>query len=179
MIDFLGTYLPEFFYVLCGLVSFDTAYRATKNEEARIGTSLFWFLLGVIFTFGKIIPSVGVGVLLVLMGCLTVLKQVKMGSFVESTPEFRKKASERVGNKIFIPAVAIGVVALLLSFIQYSSDGIYFVFRQVVIKLTSDGEGWMCFGLYDSSRELTLDGAGLTWEWNSEVGTAPWLMLSL
>ena len=105
MIDFLGTYLPEFFYVLCGLVSFDTAYRATKNEEARIGTSLFWFLLGVIFTFGKIIPSVGVGVLLVLMGCLTVLKQVKMCSFVESTPEFRKKASERVGNKIFIPAV--------------------------------------------------------------------------
>lgn len=46
-------------------------------------------------------------------------------------------------------------------------------------QLTSDGEGWMCFGLYDSSRELTLDGAGLTWEWNSEVGTAPWLMLSL
>lgn len=43
MIDFLGTYLPEFFYVLCGLVSFDTAYRATKNKEARIGTSLFWF----------------------------------------------------------------------------------------------------------------------------------------
>ncbi len=54
MIDFLGTYLPEFFYVLCGLVSFDTAYRATKNKEARIGTSLFWFLLGVIFTFGKV-----------------------------------------------------------------------------------------------------------------------------
>lgn len=46
-------------------------------------------------------------------------------------------------------------------------------------QLTSNGEGWMCFGLYDSSRELTLDGAGLTWEWKSEVGTAPWLMLSL
>lgn len=46
-------------------------------------------------------------------------------------------------------------------------------------QLTSNGEGWMCFGLNDSSRELTLDGAGLTWEWKSEVGTAPWLMLSL
>lgn len=32
MIDFIGTYLPELFYALCGLVSFDTAYRATKNE---------------------------------------------------------------------------------------------------------------------------------------------------
>lgn len=137
MIDFLGTYLPEFFYALCGLVSFDAAYRATKNEEARLGSSLFWFLLGVIFMFGKIIPPVAVGILLVVMGCLTALKQVKMGSFVESTPEFRQKASDRVGNKIFIPAVAIGLMALILSFIQYTGDGFYFAFRSIVIKLFS------------------------------------------
>lgn len=46
-------------------------------------------------------------------------------------------------------------------------------------QLTSNGEGWMCFGLYDPSRVLTFDGAGVEVEWNSEVGTAPWLMLSL
>ncbi len=46
-------------------------------------------------------------------------------------------------------------------------------------QLTSNGEGWMCFGLGDSSRVLTFDGAGVEVEWNSEVGTAPWLMLSL
>ena len=44
-------------------------------------------------------------------------------------------------------------------------------------QLTSNGEGWMCFGLYDPSRVLTFDGVDV--EWNSEVGTAPWLMLSL
>ncbi len=44
-------------------------------------------------------------------------------------------------------------------------------------QLTSDGEGWMCFGLYNPSRVLTFDGVEV--EWNSEVGTAPWLMLSL
>ena len=44
-------------------------------------------------------------------------------------------------------------------------------------QLTSNGEGWMCFGLYNSSRVLTFDGVEV--EWNSEVGTAPWLMLSL
>ena len=137
MIDFLSTYLPEFFYALCGLVSFDTAYRAAQNEEARLGTSLFWFLLGVIFMFGKIIPPVAVGILLVIMGCLTALKQVKMGSFIESTPEFRQKASVKVGNKIFIPAVAIGLMALILSFIQYTGDGFYFAFRAIVIKLIS------------------------------------------
>lgn len=46
-------------------------------------------------------------------------------------------------------------------------------------QLTSNGEGWMCFGLYDPSRVLTFDGAGVEVEWNSEVGTAPWLMISL
>lgn len=43
-------------------------------------------------------------------------------------------------------------------------------------QLTSDGEGWMCFGLYDPSRVLTFDDVEV--EWISD-GTAPWLMLSL
>ena len=38
MLDFLTIYLPEFFYVLCAFVSFDTAYRATRNKEAKVGT---------------------------------------------------------------------------------------------------------------------------------------------
>lgn len=122
MTQFLSVYLPEFFYVLCGLVSFDCALRATKNEEARIGTALFWSLLGIIFMFGKMIPSVVTGILLVVMGCLTATKQVRMGKFVESTPEFRQKASERVGNKIFIPAVSIGLMALALSFVKYNVE---------------------------------------------------------
>lgn len=45
-------------------------------------------------------------------------------------------------------------------------------------QLKSNGEGWMCFGLYDSSRVLTFDGPGVSVEWNSD-GTSPWLMLSL
>ena len=45
-------------------------------------------------------------------------------------------------------------------------------------QLTSNGEAWMCFGLYDPSRVLTFDGAGVEVEWNSD-GTTPWLMLSL
>ena len=40
MLDFLTIYFPEFFYVLCSFVSFDTAYRATRNKKARVGTTL-------------------------------------------------------------------------------------------------------------------------------------------
>ena len=44
-------------------------------------------------------------------------------------------------------------------------------------QLTSNGENWMCFGLGNTSRVLTFDGVKV--EWDSEEGTAPWLMLSL
>lgn len=123
MTDFLGIYFPEFFYVLCGLVCFDTAFRARKNTEAKVGTILFWLLTGIIFMFGKVLPSVAVGAMLVFMGCLTVTKQVRMGSFKESTPEFRQAASEKIGTKIFLPALSVGLIALILSFVKYDVDG--------------------------------------------------------
>lgn len=126
MTDFLGIYFPEFFYVLCGLVCFDTAFRARKNEEAKTGTILFWTLTGLIFMLGKVLPSIVVGGMLVVMGCLTAAKQVKIGKFTESTPEFRQKASEKIGTKIFVPAVSVGVIALALSFVKYNveKDGV-------------------------------------------------------
>ncbi len=126
MTDFLGIYFPEIFYVLCGLVCFLTAFRARKNESARVGTMLFWTLTGVIFAFGKLLPPVAVGGMLVVMGVLTVTWQVKVGKFKESTPEFRKASSERIGTKIFVPAVAVGLIALILSFVKYDvvKDGV-------------------------------------------------------
>ena len=126
MTDFLGIYFPEFFYVLCGLVCFLTAYRARKNESARVGTILFWALTGIIFMCGKILPSAAVGGMLVVMGCLTVTKQVKIGKFEESTPEFRQASSEKIGTKIFLPAIAVGLIALILSFVKYNvmKDGV-------------------------------------------------------
>ena len=75
---------------------------------------------------GRILPSAAVGGMLVIMGCLTVTKQVKMGKFKESTAEFRKASSEKIGTKIFLPAISVGVIALVLSFVKYNvvNDGV-------------------------------------------------------
>lgn len=126
MTNFLGIYFPEFFYVLCGLVCFLTAFRARKNESNKLGTILFWTLTGIIFMLGKVLPPAAVGGMLIVMGCLTVTKQVKMGKFTESTPEFRKASSEKIGSKIFLPAVTVGLIALILSFVKYNvvTDGV-------------------------------------------------------
>ncbi len=44
----------EFFYILIGLLLMMTAVRTFKDQTnpARIGTSLFWLLLGIIFAAG-------------------------------------------------------------------------------------------------------------------------------
>lgn len=124
MNNFLTTVAPEIFYALCGLVSVDTAFRALKNEKAKIGTFLFWFLLGVIFIFGKWIPAQIVGLLLCVMGGLTVTKQVKMGQFTEVTKEERVKANAPIKSLIFVPAVSIGIVAVVLSFVKIDGKGL-------------------------------------------------------
>ena len=118
MLDLVTVYLPELVFILCGLVSIDCAFRALKNEESRIPTFIFWFLLGAIFIIGKYIPPYIVGILLVIMGILTATKQVKMGKFAEVSQQKKEESANRIGNKLFIPAILIGVVAFLLSFIK-------------------------------------------------------------
>lgn len=118
--EFLTNVAPEIFYILCGLVSLDCAFRSLKNEKAKYGTALFWALLGIIFIFSKLIPSAIIGGLLVVMGCLTATNQVKMGTFVEATVEMKEEASKSIGSWIFIPAVLIGILALIFSFVKYN-----------------------------------------------------------
>lgn len=118
MKEFITTYLPEIVYICCGLVSVNCAFRALKNEKAKYTTFLFWFILGIIFIAGKFIPSLVTGILLCVMGLLTFTKQVQMGKFEEISKEFREKSAKKLGNIIFIPALLIGTVALIVSFIK-------------------------------------------------------------
>lgn len=105
----------EFIFILCGFVSFNAAYQALGNERARIGTVAFWTLLGVIFIFGKVIPYEVTGGLLLVMGCLTMCKQVEIGKFKAPDIEKRKASSEEIKNLIFLPAILVAMVALILS----------------------------------------------------------------
>lgn len=122
---FMTTVFPELFYALCGLVCMDAAWRAyRKQEQAKLGTTLFWLLVGIIFMFGKLIPSQITGILLVVMGCLTVCKQVKIGTFREIAQEEKEKESRRLGNKIFLPAVLVGGLALVFSFVKLDGEAL-------------------------------------------------------
>ena len=106
--------LTQIIYILCGLVSISTGIRGLKNEKAKIGTFLFWTILGVIFIFGEVIPYKVTGGLLVILAIITVTKQLHIGKFENISSQFKIAQSEKLKNKIFIPAVLIGIAAFLI-----------------------------------------------------------------
>ena len=106
--------LTQIIYILCGLVSISTGIRGLKNEKAKIGTFLFWTILGIIFIFGEAIPYKVTGGLLVILAIITVTKQLHIGKFENISSQFKIAQSEKLKHKIFIPAVVIGIAAFLI-----------------------------------------------------------------
>ena len=73
--------LLEFFFFLTGLLMAYTSVRVAMDEKhpARFGTFFFWFLLAITFSFGPLLPAEVNGGLVMVMGVLTLFKQVKIG----------------------------------------------------------------------------------------------------
>ncbi len=120
MSNFLTNIAPEIIYTLCGLVSIYTAITAISKDKKAIGTALFWSLFGITFIFGKVIPYEVTGIILVIMGLLTVTKQVKLVPIDDVSTEIKAKSNESIKSKIFIPAVLIGLLSFAFSFVRYT-----------------------------------------------------------
>lgn len=109
----MGDILLEVLFILCGLVALATAVYAFRDNKhpTRIGSTLFWGLLGIMFIFGPYIPSNIVGVVIVIMAILTATKQVRVGNIRGVSNEYKAEQADKIGNKIFIPALMIAVFA--------------------------------------------------------------------
>ncbi len=110
-------HILEFFYILIGLQFLYTAYRALRatDKQKRIGTALFWTILAILFIAGPYIPNALNGALVLCMGALTLFKQVQIKNIIDVTEKEAERGSDRYGNKLFIPAVALAVIAVVVS----------------------------------------------------------------
>ncbi len=116
----------EIMYITAGLVALAASIYALKDEEhpAPKLTALFWALFGVIFILGKYLPPELVGALILIMGVLTAMKKVTFGSLKNATDKFREEKSNEIGNKLFIPALTIGLVAFIFGQFVKSLGGL-------------------------------------------------------
>ena len=106
-------------YVLTGIVLFIFAamtFRDRSNPR-RIGSGLFWLLLGVIFAFGSVLPYWLTGLLVLLMVGIDGLGRVGRGSSSEAEtgegPQVGVPA--KFGNQIFVPVIAIPVMTFFFA----------------------------------------------------------------
>lgn len=123
----LKTALTELLYVMCGMVCFYSVYATLKEKDhpSKITTALFWGILGITFTFSRIglvwgnkdvfIPDIYIGYMVIILTLLSAFKSVKIGKFSESTNEFKAQMSQKIGNAIFIPALALGIVTFIVA----------------------------------------------------------------
>lgn len=109
--------LLEFFYILIGLMLMMTSVRVFRDtgHPTRIGTALFWLILGVIFALGNFIPGMVNGALILVMGLLTGFKQVRIGRIAQVDEDAAQTSSEKIGNWIFLPCVSLALFAVLVA----------------------------------------------------------------
>lgn len=113
----LGTKLLEIIYIIIGLVTIYTGVKNAMDNEnpSKVGTAVFWCALGIVLAFGRWIPDIANGVLIIIMTIPAILKKVKIGKQDVPDTAYTKKKFEKIGMKIFIPALSIGIFAILFA----------------------------------------------------------------
>lgn len=111
-------YLLEFFFIVAGIIFTYSAYRSAKDEtnEQNIGTAFFWGILGLLFIFGRWLPPVLSGILVVGLGIITLFNQFGGSSEYKEEPEKSAKSAKKLGNTVFLPVILMAVSAVVISF---------------------------------------------------------------
>lgn len=113
----LGTKLLEMVYIIIGFITFYAGIKNLFDKEnpARIGTAIFWCSFGIACAFGKWMPAKVTGSLVIIMIIPAILKRVKVGKIDAPTKEYTEKQFKKIGLKIFLPALCMGIMAIVFA----------------------------------------------------------------
>lgn len=101
-------------YWLAGVFLAVTAVFAWRDDgnPRRYTTSIFWGLLALAFLAGDLIPARGMGVLVIVLALLAGGGGVRLGRYPELSATERARRRQRLGSRLFLPALAIPVLTL-------------------------------------------------------------------
>ncbi|MDR7870558.1 MAG: DUF979 domain-containing protein [Tissierellaceae bacterium] len=115
----INTLIGEIFFSLIGLVFILCGMYALRDKtlETRIPTALFWFILAFTFILGPYMPKWITGVCILIIASLTAMNKVNPAKIDEPDPEFTRESANKLGYKIFIPALSLALVAVVVAYI--------------------------------------------------------------
>ena len=159
----LSNKLLEVMYILIGLVTLYAGIRNARDttNEHRVGSAIFWCTLGVLFLTSRWIPAAWTGALLFVMVIPPIFKRVGKGK--EGAPEVAEMEGnfKKIGMKIFVPALSIGVFALVFAIFTKISSlvGLTFGVLVGIALLMAFSKGNKPHVFLDDSRRM-LDTVG-------------------
>lgn len=112
-----STVVAEIFYCVIGLIFILTGIKALRDSAlgSRFLTAGFWFILAFTFIAGPYLPKYVTGVCVILMAVLTALGKVRPSKSDVPSPETTRAHADRMGYKVFIPALALALTAVLVA----------------------------------------------------------------
>jgi uncharacterized membrane protein len=102
-------------YVLAGLVLAFVAVMtaADRTHPRRLGSALFWAFYALVFVAGDLLPPAWLGAGVIAMAVLAGLRGVASGSHAMPAIAEQVQRARRLGNRLFLPALAIPAVAVV------------------------------------------------------------------
>ncbi len=107
-------------YVLTGVVLlvFSLLGFRDRSNRHRVGTSVFWLILGLIFVLGSVLPHWITGLLVLLMVAIDGAGRVGRRNSDDTEQSGQAQQKERtIGNRIFLTVLSIPLVTFVLALV--------------------------------------------------------------
>lgn len=161
----IGQKLLEIIFVVMGLISIYAGIKNARDKEnpSRVGTAVFWCALGIVLAFGRFIPPLGVGALVIIMTIPAIIKKVKIGHVFAPSAERTQESFKKIGLKIFVPALMMGIFAIIFAIFLPNWGGAMVgigvgVIVSIIILMIFSKENKPSIFLQDSERLLSTVG---------------------
>ncbi len=107
--------VAEFFYTLIGIVFALVGVKALRDPGAqkKETTAAFWFILAFTFICGNYLPKWITGLCVIAIAVLTAINGVRQSANDVPDPKAVRASADRLGYKVFIPALCLALVAVV------------------------------------------------------------------
>lgn len=125
----------EWLYVLAGV--FFAIWALLSLRDGRKGNAAFWSLLAASFLFGSHVSDLANGLLVLAMVAIAGFGGLKRSDPTTTSAEERAESSERLGNRLFLPALIVPLTAvvgtLLYNYTPLGETGLFEERRETLL----------------------------------------------